>query len=513
MKKWALYAALSGVIHGAGFKAVETIGENERKEHDEKTQKADGLIQLEPGISENDFEDKVEAAITDEEGNIDEKKIKKIDTGMMMIDFLISSGDISLEKGETLKKILEEKRSEYRELAKTKNQLEVLHHIIQEHRKYDPAVAGLDDFLETGTADCEGAATGILSITQGVYPDIEMHFQEFAGAYGGHIRLVAMIDGQWFSLERSTPTPITLEEGTVTTPVTDLVKVMAGKTVVSKENGTAENPFSGKMADDDSQNASSPVVAKLMARNNGAKPTAVYGKDEKPTVLEPFSNPTLEEAHAQMAQGNPYAAEIAMRVAKELQEELKERSQKKADAAPIENGHRMEIRLVEQNKEQMIKDKILISLHEIMLKTEDREQRHEKITQVFRNALQYGMIIDDLGADKKIKILQDPEIRLGMEKALYEEEMPMRIPKIKGILDARTVAAHVRRYGGAYTKPNIPQKINIFSMGDGFLDYGKYPTGAGVDIFEEILEDYAADYVTFYADTTTRNECVFLKSY
>lgn len=509
LRKWGTYAAIAGAIQGTGLELLKMTGKDKHKTTDTQTQNADGLIQLEPSISENAFEDKVEAAITNEKGEIDEKKVRKIDLGMTMIDFLISSGHITMEKGEALKKILETKRSQYRELAKTQNQLEVLHQIIQEHRQYDPGIAGLDDFLETGTGNCQGAATGILAITQGVYPDIETDFQNFTGAYGGHIRLIARIDGQWFSLERDTPTPITLEKGATTTPVTDLVKVMAGKNITTKENGTAEKPFSDKI--DSSQNGSNPVVAKLMAHNNGAQPTATYGGDQKPTVLAPFKNTTLEEAHQAIAKENPYAADIAMRVAKDLQEKLKEKPETKAGKNPVDTHDRFKIRLVEKKPEQIIKDKILLGLHEIMLEMKSGEEKKFEIRQLFKRALKYGMIIDEMLADKQTKILQYPEVRGELEAVLAKETFQIWLPSSNeehfypdtAALLVRSPERTIWRQkdGKAAILHIEGKKISFLHINRGLSNYAKYPSGADLDKVIEILEKNTTDDLFLDIDT------------
>lgn len=116
------------------------------------------------------------------------------------------SGGQSDEDTRTAWAVEEALGKEFSKLASHEpNRLKVLHEMIQSEGDYDAARSSWTQVRLTNKGNCDARAKHLLSLIQRVYPDMELRLQY----YRKHVRVLALVEGRWYALERPTPHPLT----------------------------------------------------------------------------------------------------------------------------------------------------------------------------------------------------------------------------------------------------------------------------------------------------------------
>ncbi|QQR83604.1 hypothetical protein IPJ72_00090 [Candidatus Peregrinibacteria bacterium] len=107
--------------------------------------------------------------------------------------------------------------------------LDALHDMVQQHyRVYDKYATHFSEMVERGHGDCLARAlhTAALLVDSGAFNRDDLRLQHFPE----HIRVVAKVDGDWYSIERPTPAKLTgnWRQGTVLTPIDAHARAFVG---------------------------------------------------------------------------------------------------------------------------------------------------------------------------------------------------------------------------------------------------------------------------------------------
>jgi hypothetical protein len=337
-------AILAAGLHTAGAHYVEHTVDAMRADQAERkkllvTNEA-GLVAPEWSTDPQELEAEIQKIVINERGVGDAEIARKIDIGFLLIAKLQAEGEIDLEKANELREILTQKRNHYTEASKTQDPIMVLYAISQEQRRYDPRWHDFPHFLETGEGDCSAALAAFTSIVQGVYPTMELKIQYFSDTRKPldepHVRLIANLEGIWYSIERENIVPITLEPGSVVQDISAISLTIAKKSEMSDtkkitgeqklvtEDVEIDPNLVAEKAKLDAETKSGFNLGHTLMKELPMQPTASFTDSTDISRPEEVAHPmqSFSVANEQLAQHNPELHAVQEKTRQKLRKKL-----------------------------------------------------------------------------------------------------------------------------------------------------------------------------------------------